>query len=481
MGRAGKRSVRFRTSFSNTIYDVMTSRNWKETDSETDWDVHWAEREWVYEVFDTMHLEPHQRINHFRNGRELCRKDLLVKNLKRMKRNLQRDGQLEQARAYDFMPLSFVLPREYAMFVEEFKRCGGVWIMKPIGSAQGRGIFLFSRLSEISEWRTDPRHLQRDGGDRDSQRAEPEAYIVQRYIENPYLVGGKKFDIRLYVLVTSFSPLVAFMYRGGFARFSHTRYSSDPADIANNFVHLTNVAIQKTAENYDARSGGKKDLRSLKLLLATQHGMAAVDQLFLAIERVIVRSLIAVQHVMIADKHCFELYGYDVRFFRVPWRPAAPALSPARSLGPHRRRAQAVAHRGQRVAVAHGEHEGRLHPQVRDAQRHARYRRRRGQAQRRRALRRRLRPRLRRRHRRARPRGVPLLDEARHLHRAPGRPGEAREGVRFWGLIFVSGFACAVGGVCVRRMRVGESCLALASSSRRACPRRPSRSGIWSS
>ena len=136
--------------------------------------------------------------------------------------------------------------------------------MKPIGSAQGRGIFLFSRLSEISEWRTDPyRHLNKD--DKDPPRAEPEAYIVQRYIENPYLVGGKKFDMRLYVLVTSFSPLVAYMYRGGFARFSHTRYSSDPADIANNFVHLTNVAIQKTAENYDARSGGKKDLRSVQL------------------------------------------------------------------------------------------------------------------------------------------------------------------------------------------------------------------------
>ena len=61
-----------------------------------------------------MHLEPHQRLNHFRNGRELCRKDLLVKNLKRMKRGLQRDGQVDQARAYDFMPLSFVLPREPA-------------------------------------------------------------------------------------------------------------------------------------------------------------------------------------------------------------------------------------------------------------------------------------------------------------------------------------------------------------------------------
>lgn len=292
-----RRPVRFRTSFSNTIYEVLVARGWKETDHETEWDVHWAEREWVYEVFDTMHLEAHQKINHFRNGRELCRKDLLVKNLKRMRRNLQREGQVDQARAYDFMPVSFALPREYAMFVEEFKRSGGTWIMKPIGSAQGRGIFLFTRLAEISDWRT-------------KSDAQPEAYIVQRYIENPYVIGGKKFDIRLYALVTSFSPLVAYLYRGGFARFSHSRYSADPS--LGNFVHLTNVAIQKHAENYDARSGGKKDLKSLKLVMAARHGVAAVDELFAAVETIVVRSLIAVQHVMIADKHCFELYGYDI-------------------------------------------------------------------------------------------------------------------------------------------------------------------------
>jgi len=305
-GRTHGTTIKFRTSFGNAIYDVMHARqNWRETESDGDWDVHWAEREWTYEIFDTTHLEPHQRINHFRNGRELCRKDLLVKNLKRMKRNLQREGQTDQSRAYDFAPLSFVLPREYALFVEEFKRSGGVWIMKPIGSAQGRGIFLFSRLSEISDWRTDPTRRQQT-----NETPAPEAYVVQRYVENPYLIGNKKFDVRLYVLVTSFSPLVAYLYRGGFARFSHTRY--DPSDIANNFVHLTNVAVQKTADNYDARSGGKMDLRSLKLLMATRHGMPAIDELFLAIERLVVRSLLAVQHVMIADKHCFELYGYDV-------------------------------------------------------------------------------------------------------------------------------------------------------------------------
>lgn len=75
--------VRYYCSFTNTIGDVLASRGWREVGEDGDWDFVWSDREWVYATFDKVHLEQWQRLNHFRNGRELCRKDLMAKNLKR--------------------------------------------------------------------------------------------------------------------------------------------------------------------------------------------------------------------------------------------------------------------------------------------------------------------------------------------------------------------------------------------------------------
>lgn len=147
------------------------------------------------------------------------------------------------------------------MFVEEFKKhpSGTVWIMKPIGRAQGKGkgakswgpqrlrpasegcpcspapgIFLFTKLSEISEWRKTATWTKQE-----QQEKNIESYVVQRYLANPLLVGGKKFDMRIYALVVSYRPLRVYLYRSGFCRFTNFRYSLESTDDL--YLHLTNT------------------------------------------------------------------------------------------------------------------------------------------------------------------------------------------------------------------------------------------------
>lgn len=145
-------------------------------------------------------------------------------------------------------------------------------------------------------------------------------------------MGGKKFDLRIYALVTSYSPLKIYLYRSGFARFTNTRFSMKKEDIANTYIHLTNVAVQKHAPNFDRSKGMKWPIRSLRLYLTTKHGPAATNTLFNAIQNLIIRTLLAVQPVMINDKHCFELYGYDILIDQClkPWLlevNASPSLT----------------------------------------------------------------------------------------------------------------------------------------------------------
>lgn len=48
--------------------------------------------------------------------------------------------------------------------------------------------------------------------------------VNDRYIERPLLLDGYKFDLRLYLVVTSMNPMEAFLYREGFTRMSSEPY-----------------------------------------------------------------------------------------------------------------------------------------------------------------------------------------------------------------------------------------------------------------
>ncbi|XP_060040450.1 probable tubulin polyglutamylase TTLL9 isoform X2 [Erinaceus europaeus] len=292
----------------NTLMDVLRHRpGWVEVKDEGEWDFYWCDVSWVRENFDHTYMDEHVRISHFRNHYELTRKNYMVKNLKRFRKQLEREaGKLEAAKC-DFFPKTFELPSEYHLFVEEFRKNPGItWIMKPVARSQGKGIFLFRKLKDIMDWKKGtagkklasleaqparstvnpsgghvgengqcmgnmcesallspwagleavgkqkrektvlrtcvcfqqhwPKELstvkEMDARCSDDQKEEipVENYVAQRYIENPYLIGGRKFDLRVYVLVMSYIPLRAWLYRDGFARFSNTRFTLSSID-----------------------------------------------------------------------------------------------------------------------------------------------------------------------------------------------------------------------------------------------------------
>ena len=79
-----------------------------------------------------------------------------------------------------------------------------IWLTKPFSSSCGRGIKLITEAYQIG---------------RNSK------LLVQEYLTKPYLIDGRKFDLRLYCVVTSFNPLIIYLFHDGLVRFSTKKFS----------------------------------------------------------------------------------------------------------------------------------------------------------------------------------------------------------------------------------------------------------------
>ena len=64
---------------------------------------------------------------------KLTRKDHMYKNLKRFRKQLEKEGKPEEAIKYNFFPQTYNMPAEYSIFLEEYKKTqNNLWIMKPV-------------------------------------------------------------------------------------------------------------------------------------------------------------------------------------------------------------------------------------------------------------------------------------------------------------------------------------------------------------
>lgn len=181
------------------------------------------------------------------------------------------------------------------------------WIVKPDRASQGDGIFLTQSWEAI--------HARLNGC----------PVLVQRYEADTALLDERKFDLRVYVLLTrnSAGVLRAYACREGICRLCAESYSKPEAGNAHQLTaHLTNYAINKGAEGFeraaDMGEGSKRALMTVLMQLVGDE--AAADKLFDRITALLGAAVAAMEHPMASEPpegatdadSCFQLLGLDV-------------------------------------------------------------------------------------------------------------------------------------------------------------------------
>ncbi|XP_014484369.1 PREDICTED: tubulin polyglutamylase TTLL13-like [Dinoponera quadriceps] len=294
-----KRKRRFLTICTSSCkYDVVrrvaAQFGMKEVTEDSSWDLYWTDLS--ISIERTKDMKRFQRVNHFPGMTEICRKDLLARNLNRMLKLFPRD--------YNFFPKTWCFPADYgdAMTYAKSRR-SRTFIIKPDTGCQGRGIYLTRHLKDIKP---------------------SERLICQIYIARPFLIDGYKFDLRIYALITSCDPLRIYVYNEGLARFATSKYKEPTGhNTTNMFMHLTNYAINKHSRMYiiDDQIGSKRKISVLNKWLRTQD--VDVDELWGKIDEIIIKTALAAYPVLKHSYHacfpthdktsaCFELLGFDI-------------------------------------------------------------------------------------------------------------------------------------------------------------------------
>lgn len=142
-------------------------------------------------------------MNHWPKTTEITRKDCLYRHFARMRNK-------HGAKHFSFVPMSFVLPHECAELKEAMeKNPNRKYIVKPSSSAQGKGIFITTNYQDMTQLK--------------------QSSIVCEYIDNPLLLDGYKFDLRIYVALTSINPLRIYIYDEGLVRLATIKYTQATA------------------------------------------------------------------------------------------------------------------------------------------------------------------------------------------------------------------------------------------------------------
>ena len=260
---------------------------------------------WFNPGYNNLHpfkLSYYEKYNHFFRTFDFTRKDFLYINYKKFEREFPKD--------YNYMSETYSNYFD-KYIVEKFKNYtlskDNLWLIKPPSNARGEGIRLFLNYSDIKQ-------------------NEINEVVLSKYISNPHLIYGKKYDLRIYLLITGQSPLKIYIYNYGIVRRASNKYNLDLNNLKNQYIHLTNVAINEKSKKTNIKEENKEDSNiwdfdQYKKYLKNEG--KDFDYIFNQIKDIAIKSLITVNrnqnHIRedmkqykLNSQNFFELTGIDI-------------------------------------------------------------------------------------------------------------------------------------------------------------------------
>jgi len=252
-----------------------------------------------------------QMVNHFEFHYEITTKDLLFKNLIAY-------AELNKINVFDYVPLTFVIDvdsQTYTNDLAKFTQCyeiiasclnndnnsntdyrqtlklinskmqqvnlskerrvishcrpkvseshfagKNIWLLKATGFNRGRGVSIFDSIDKLKNlihfYSESTNNIIEDQIQSLIMSVKSRTFVIQKYIERPLLIHNRKFDIRVWVLVTH--EMKIYFFKEGYIRTSCAEYSIDGENLDKVNIHLTNNAVQKYCQQYGEFEDGNQ-------------------------------------------------------------------------------------------------------------------------------------------------------------------------------------------------------------------------------
>lgn len=242
-------------------------------------------------IINLRDIKKYQKIFHFIWNDLFHNKEKLYRNYKYMSSYFPSN--------YTFIPKTYIYPKDNATIIKLFKNytfnMSDLWIVRPLNLLSQKGTHVLKSLSEEKN----------------------KNFLISKYIRNPHLINGKKYNLRLYVLVTGFRPLRVYLYKDGNVDIADKKYALNISYLNKELGHKAKAETSKENMNLKKKKTNKWNLIEYKKYLKSKRINST--KLFDKIEDIIIKTLISGQkkilnitkELHLKDINMFNLFSFD--------------------------------------------------------------------------------------------------------------------------------------------------------------------------